>query len=79
MVALRDSVKVMRLSVTADLGRVVEVELRAPASPDFQGVLRLPFDLFVKLEATIEKKAREKLKIPLLVSAERSPSRSPRH
>lgn len=64
-VALRSTVSAMRLSVDRKHGRIVEVELREPSSPNLQGVLRLPFDLLLKLEATIQKKAREKLKLPI--------------
>jgi hypothetical protein len=65
VLAHREAVRGMRLSVGKD-GRVVEIELRQPASPDLQGLLQLPFDLFVKLEAVMQKKAMEKkFRIPL--------------
>ena len=61
MLALRDAVKVMRLSVDKQKGRMVEVELRQEG----QAPERWPFDLLVEWDgAAAKRKLMEKFEIP---------------
>jgi hypothetical protein len=58
MLALRDAVRGVRLSVGKD-GRVVEVELRQEG----QAPERWPFDLLVEWDAAVQKKTTERFKL----------------
>jgi chromosome segregation ATPase len=60
---LRDVIQVMKLSETPKAGRVVEVELRGPVASKAATVLRIPFEILDKLEATAQRKTAKALRI----------------